>query len=203
MSIIQNISQLLSNNELNEVTVKLCESLLDYLTNTNQLKSFEKQKEDIMSSLFDFIESIYFDLSMNYQFKKDLGLIFVDLVQDVYTMITNGFIEMVIKGNLDYQTSSTVKSIAKNELSEAVDKYNQKCLKTTNLLKCLNRHITNSYARKYNNPKLTNNQFNINTKTFNFNNLEDNYKLLTSYVSRHNPLLDRQIVNIYKTNVEE
>ena len=77
-----------------------------------------------MSSFFDFIESMYFDLSMNikfakdnYELKKDLGLRFVDLLHDINTLMTDGFVEMVIKGNLDYQTPSQVKSIAHNKLN--------------------------------------------------------------------------------------
>lgn len=170
-----------------------------------------------MSSFFDFIESMYFDLSMNikfakdnYELKKDLGLRFVDLLQDINTLMTDGFVEMVIKGNLDYQTPSQVKSITHNKLNESIEKYNKKCIETTNLLKSLNTHITNSYNKKYKllkSPKLVNynlisNKFEINNQTHNFYNLEDNYKLLTASIFRRFPLLDRQVANEYKARVE-
>ena len=62
---------------------------------------------------------------------------------------TDGFIEMVIKGNENYKTSFEIRDEVDDMIASQNNKYKNKCLEINKLLKNLNEHITNLYKRKY------------------------------------------------------
>lgn len=95
-----------------------------------QLREILKQDEDSLAGQFFTIID---------EGKEELGEI-----------LTEGFVEIVIKGNTDYKTSFEIRDEADAIIEAANNRYMQKCLEVNELLSKLNEHIANLYERKAN-----------------------------------------------------
>lgn len=63
-------------------------------------------------------------------------------------LCTEGFVEMVIKGNENYKTSFEIRDEIDAMIESQNNRYRNKCLEVNQLLKDLNEHITALYKRK-------------------------------------------------------
>lgn len=73
----------------------------------------------------------------------------VDDTKEEFTeLMTEGFVEMVIKGNSDYKTSFEIRDEADKIVAKQVERYKDKCKELNKVLSKLNDHITSLYEKK-------------------------------------------------------
>lgn len=71
-----------------------------------------------------------------------------DSVDELNELLTDGFVEMVIKGNEDYKTSYEKRNIADGKIVDAREKYEKRCLQFNKYLEQLNDQINDLYEQK-------------------------------------------------------
>lgn len=71
-----------------------------------------------------------------------------DSVDELNELLTDGFVEMVIKGNEDYKTSYEKRNIADGKIADAREKYEKCCLQFNKYLEQLNDQINDLYEQK-------------------------------------------------------
>lgn len=86
--------------------------------------------------------------------KKDGGLIgdcvkLADDTKEEFTeLMTDGFAEMVIKGNTNYKTSFEIRNEADKIVALQAERYQNKCKELNSVLSNLNEHISDLYKKK-------------------------------------------------------
>ena len=71
-----------------------------------------------------------------------------DAKEEFHELCTDGFVEMVIKGNKDYKTSFEIKEEADEKIAEARGKYQERCYEFNKYLEELNNRINYLYVQK-------------------------------------------------------
>lgn len=71
-----------------------------------------------------------------------------DAKDEFHELCTDGFVEMVIKGNSDYKTSLEIKEEADKKIGEARRRYQKKCYEFNKYLDKLNNRINDMYKKK-------------------------------------------------------
>lgn len=71
-----------------------------------------------------------------------------DAKEEFHELCTDGFVEMVIKGNKDYKTSFEIKEEADEKIAEARGRYQERCYEFNKYLEVLNNRINNLYVQK-------------------------------------------------------
>lgn len=71
-----------------------------------------------------------------------------DAKDELYELCTDGFVEMVIKGNSDYKTSFEIKEEADERIGESRRQYQKKCCEFNKYLDKLNNRINDMYKKK-------------------------------------------------------
>lgn len=78
----------------------------------------------------------------------ELDEILEDAKKEFFELCTDGFVEMVIKGNKDYKTSYEIRDEADSRIGEANCKYGERCCEFNRYLKELNDFINALYRNK-------------------------------------------------------
>jgi len=81
-------------------------------------------------------------------FLGDLYRLVDDTKEEFAELMTDGFVEMVIKGNSDYKTSFEIRDEADKIVAEQARRYKEKCKELNEVLNKLNEHITCLYEKK-------------------------------------------------------
>lgn len=71
-----------------------------------------------------------------------------DAKEEFHELCTDGFVEMVIKGNKDYKTSFEIKEEADEKIAEARGRYQERCYEFNKYLEALSSRINDLYAKK-------------------------------------------------------
>lgn len=71
-----------------------------------------------------------------------------DAKDEFHELCTDGFIEMVIKGNSNYKTSFEIRDEADEKIGKARGKYQERCNKFNKYLDALNNRINDLYKKK-------------------------------------------------------
>lgn len=71
-----------------------------------------------------------------------------DAKEELHELCTDGFVEMVIKGNSDYKTSFEIKEEADEKIGKVRRRYQEKCYEFNKYLNELNDRINNMYEKK-------------------------------------------------------
>lgn len=71
-----------------------------------------------------------------------------DAKEEFHELCTDGFVEMVIKGNKNYKTSFEIKDEADEKIRAARRKYQEKCYEFNKFLEALNEKINDLYEKK-------------------------------------------------------
>lgn len=71
-----------------------------------------------------------------------------DAKEEFHELCTDGFVEMVIKGNKDYKTSFEIKEEADEKIAEARYQYQERCYEFNKYLEALNNRINDLYKQK-------------------------------------------------------
>lgn len=74
--------------------------------------------------------------------------IFDEAEQEFHEIMTDGFVEMAIKGNKDYKTSFEIRNEADRRVSEALKKYKDKCCDFNGFLESYNDKVNKLYEKK-------------------------------------------------------
>jgi hypothetical protein len=71
-----------------------------------------------------------------------------DAKEELKELCTEGFVEMVIKGNKNYKTSFEIKDEADEKVGKAAQRYYERCYQFNKYLEALNTKINNLYKQK-------------------------------------------------------